>query len=45
MSYVNLEKKWIITRYAFYSFLSGINPIPLVDIGTYYLVEKKLKIE
>ena len=45
MSYINLEKKWIITRYAFYSFLSGINPIPLVDVGTYYLVEKKLKIE
>ena len=45
LSYVNLEKKWIIARYAFYSFLSGINPIPLVDVGTYYLVEKKLKNE
>ena len=45
LSYVNQEKKWIIARNTFYAFLSGINPIPFVDLGTYYLVEKHLKIE
>jgi len=45
LSYVNQEKKWIIARYTFYAFLSGINPVPFVDLGTYYLVEKRMKIE
>ena len=45
LCYINYEKKWIISRNAFYAALSGANPIPFVDIGTYYLVEKKLKKE
>ena len=39
------DKKLIIAKNAFYAGLSGINPIPLIDIGTYYLIEKNLKTE
>ncbi len=42
---INQEKKKIILANAFYAVLSGINPIPFVDFGTYYLIEKKLKRE
>ena len=37
------EKKSIITKYSILATLSGINPLPLIDIGTYYIIEKKLK--
>lgn len=42
---IKLEKRKIIAANAFYAVLSGINPIPFVDFGTYYLIEKKLKRE
>lgn len=42
---INSEKNKIIAKNAFYATLSGINPIPLVDIGTFILVEKHLREE
>jgi hypothetical protein len=45
LSSVKYEKKWIISKNCFYAALSGLDPIPFVDIGTYYLIEKNLKNE
>ena len=45
LSSIKSDKKWIITKNCFYSALSGLDPIPFVDIGTYYLIEKNLKNE
>ena len=45
LSLVKSEKKWIISKNCFYAALSGLDPIPFVDIGTYYLIEKNLKKE
>ena len=42
---IKLEKRKIIAANAFYAALSGIDPVPFVDFGTYYLIEKKLKRE
>ena len=43
--YIEKEKKWIIAKNVLYASLSGFDPIPFVDIGTYFLVEKNLKKE
>ena len=45
LNYTNKEKKSIIIKNGIYACLSGLNPIPFVDIGTYYLIEKNLKRE
>ena len=45
LNFINKEKKSIIIKNAVYACLSGINPIPFVDIGTFYLLEKNLKKE
>jgi hypothetical protein len=39
------EKKNIIIKNTIFAALSGLNPIPMLDIGTYYIIEKKLKKE
>ena len=43
LCYLDKEKKSIITKYSILATLSGINPVPIIDIGTYYIIEKKLK--
>ena len=45
LCYLNKEKKSIITKNAFFGALSGMIPLPLVDFGVYYYIEKKLKKE
>ena len=45
LCYTKGQKKSIIIKNAILACLSGMNPIPFVDIGTYYLIEKKLKRE
>ena len=45
LCYLNKEKKNIIIKNTILAALSGLNPIPAVDIVTYYIIEKKLKKE
>ena len=45
LCYVQSQRNNIIIKNAMLAGLFGMNPFPLVDIGTYYLIEKKLKRE
>ena len=45
LSSIKSEKKIIISKNCLWGGLSGLNPIPFVDIGTYYLIEKNMKKE